>query len=157
SHVAGGQRRQRRHVELRRIARLRDGLAVLVDHEHGLRVRVSMKDFADPVDLLQLLLVHDELLDHRALAPGPRKWPVCPRLLRPPPSSHGSNPPKFIQRLAPSIIPPPYARPTPAGATSTCRQMPAIAPPPRRQPVAPQRNSGRSTSKRPHSCRSARR
>jgi hypothetical protein len=28
-----------------------------------------LKDVADTVDLLQLLLVHDELLDHRALAP----------------------------------------------------------------------------------------
>src|SRR5262249_36759422 len=62
--------------------RLRDGLAVLVDHEHGLRIRVSMKDFADPVDLLQLLLVHDELLDHRALAPGPRKMADAPSTAR---------------------------------------------------------------------------
>jgi hypothetical protein len=28
-----------------------------------------MKDLADTIDLLQLFLVHDELLDHRALAP----------------------------------------------------------------------------------------
>src|SRR5260221_14762767 len=37
-----------------------------------------MKDLADVVDLLQLLLVHHELLDHRAMAP----WPVRPRSCR---------------------------------------------------------------------------
>src|SRR6185369_14594638 len=58
------------HVQLLRVTRLCDRLAVLVDDKHRLRIRVSMKDFADAVDLLQLLLVHDELLGHRALAPG---------------------------------------------------------------------------------------
>ena len=67
--VTGGERGQRRHVQLLRVTGLCDRLAVLVDDKHRLRIRVSLKDVADTVDLLQLLLVHDELLDHRALAP----------------------------------------------------------------------------------------
>src|SRR3954462_11655467 len=69
-----------------------------------------MKDVADTVDLLQLLLVHDELLDHRALAPWNSNVPPSvegtapgPRKHGLPPSSHGSNPSKFIQRFGPSI------------------------------------------------------
>ena len=70
-YVSGGQRRQRGDVDRFDLTCLRHRLAVLVDDQNRARVRVALKDFADVVDLLQLLLVHHELLDHRALAPLP--------------------------------------------------------------------------------------
>ena len=84
-----------------------DGLAVLVDDEDDLGVGVSVEDLADVVDLLELLLVHDELLDHRALAPlggSPATNEGSP------PSSHGTNPPDSFNSTA-----------EPNSGSATCR------------------------------------
>jgi hypothetical protein len=59
--VASGERREGRGVELFGLAGVGDELAVLVDDEHDLGVRLLHQAIDDRLDLVELLLVHHHL------------------------------------------------------------------------------------------------
>ena len=77
-HVARGERGEGGGVEVLDLALCGDLLAVLVDQEHDLGVRVDAELRDDRLDLVELLLVHDDVGRGHSVVPPPERTRTPP-------------------------------------------------------------------------------